>query len=141
MAEGSALRILALCLSGAGIAIAGYLTYVHYADATAVCVGGGSECERVQTSDYADLAGVPVALIGVLGYLAVGLASLGRSERSATLAAGLALGGAAFSLYLTYLELFVINAICQWCVASAVVMITLAGVCAARLLRWPDANA
>jgi uncharacterized membrane protein len=129
------LRAVALALALAGVLIAGYLTYVHYADTETVCVGGGGGCERVQTSEYADLAGVPVALIGLIGYLALALAAWLPGERAALAAAALALGGAGFSLYLTYLELFVIDAICQWCVASAVVMTALAIVTVTRLLR------
>lgn len=134
------LRGAALGLALAGVAIAGYLTYVHYAEVSAVCVGGGSSCERVQTSQYADLAGIPVAVIGLAGYGAIALASLPRAGAGPTLAAGLALGGAAFSAYLTYLELFVIDAICQWCVASALVMTALAAVCVARIVRDGEAS-
>jgi uncharacterized membrane protein len=81
--------------------VAGYLTWVHYADLKAFCVGGGGSCERVQSSPYAEFAGIPVALIGLGGYLAI-LASLALPEdagRSAT--ALLTLIGAAFSAYLT----------------------------------------
>jgi uncharacterized membrane protein len=124
--------LAALALLGAGIA--GYLTYVHYAGIEPACTTGG--CEKVQSSDYAEVAaGVPVAVLGLAGYLSI-LGSLlvpGEAGRSAT--AGLALVGAGYSLYLTYLELFEIDAICQWCVASAVVMIVLAAVATTRLLR------
>jgi uncharacterized membrane protein len=129
------LRAAALALSAVGIAISAYLTYVHYAELDPVCVGGGGGCERVQSSDYAEFAGIPVALLGLLGYAAVGTASLGRGERSLFAAAVMALSGTGFSIYLTYLELFVIDAICQWCVASLVVISALAGVAVARLLR------
>ena len=119
-------------LSVLGAAIAGYLTWVHYAELQPFCVGGGGACERVQSSPYAKLAGVPVAVVGLAGYLAV-LASLALPDRSTT--AFLALVGAGFSAYLTYIELAVVHAICQWCVASAAVMAALAGASAARLLR------
>jgi uncharacterized membrane protein len=76
-----------------------------------------------------------VALLGLAGYLGI-LASLRvRGERGAVTTARLALVGFGFSLYLTYLELFEIDAICQWCVASAVLMTLLAGLSVARLLR------
>jgi uncharacterized membrane protein len=88
----------------------------------------------VQASKYADLGGVPVALIGLLGYLAT-LGSLAvPGENGRTLGAFLALVGLGFSAYLTYLELFVIDATCQWCVASAIVMAALAGVAVARVV-------
>ena len=129
------LRAAALVLAALGIPVAGYLAYVHYAELDPVCVGGGGGCERVQASDYSELAGVPVAVIGLVGYIAVGLASSGRGERTLLTAAVLALTGAGFSVYLTYLELFVIDAICQWCVVSLVVMCALAVVAVIRLLR------
>jgi uncharacterized membrane protein len=85
----------------------------------------------VQSSPYAGLAGVPVAVIGLAGYGAV-LASLALPYRSLT--AFLSLVGAGFSAYLTYLEVAVIDAICQWCVASAVVMTALAVASVARFV-------
>ena len=118
-------------LSVLGAAIAAYLTWVHFAELQPYCVGGGGGCERVQSSPYAKLAGVPVAVVGIGGYLAV-LASLALADRSVT--AFLALVGAGFSAYLTYLELAVIDAVCQWCVASAVVMTAVAAASVARLL-------
>ena len=122
-------------LAAIGVAIAGYLTWVHYADLEAFCVGGGGGCERVQTSDYAKLLGIPVAVLGLGGYLAILLALALPGDGSRTAVAFLALAGAAFSLYLTYLELFEIEAICQWCVVSAVVMCALALLAVVRLLR------
>lgn len=124
-----------LCL--AGLAIAGYLTYVHYAEIDPACTTGG--CERVQASDYAEIAGVPVALLGLIGYAAIGLSLLTRGDVGRALTAALAFAGFGFSLYLTYLELWVIDAICQWCVASAVLMTALAAVALLRLLREPPA--
>jgi uncharacterized membrane protein len=130
-----ALRLATALLAGAGIAIAGYLTYVHYAGLDPVCVGGGGGCERVQASRWAELAGVPVAVLGLGGYVAM-LASLALPEdRGRTAAAFLALVGFGFSAWLTYVELFRIEAICQWCVASAAVMTSLAAVSVARAVR------
>jgi len=126
------MRRLTLAVAGLsvlGAAIAGYLVCVHFAEVRPFCVGRGGGCERVQSSPYAKLAGVPVAAIGLAGYLAI-LASLALPDRSLT--AFLALVGAGFSAYLTYLELAVIDAICQWCVASAVVMTALAVASVAR---------
>jgi uncharacterized membrane protein len=121
-----------------GLAVAGYLTYVHYAGLSPVCAGGGGGCERVQSSRYAELAGVPVALLGLAGYAAIlaALALPGETGRLAT--AALALAGLGFSLYLTYLELFVIDAVCQWCVSSAVLMTVVAVLAVVRLLRSPE---
>lgn len=129
------LRLLAAALALAGLAISLYLAITWYDDSIPVCVGGGGGCEKVQTSDYADLAGVPVALFGAIGFALI-LASLALpAEASRFTGALLGLVGFGFSVYLTYLELFVIEAICQWCVASAVVMTALLMVLFARFLR------
>jgi uncharacterized membrane protein len=131
--DGLTLAVAALAV--VGLAIASYLTYVHYSDIEPICTTGG--CAKVQGSEYADLAGVPVALIGLLGYVSI-LASLAiPGEAGRTTTALLALVGFGYSAYLTYLELDVIDAICQWCVGSAVVMTAIAGVAVVRLLRAP----
>jgi uncharacterized membrane protein len=128
------LTVAAVVLALTGATIAAYLNWVHYAELEPFCVGGGGACERVQSSQYAELFGVPVATIGLAGYLAMlaSLAAPGQVGRSAT--AFLALLGVGFSGYLTYLELAAIRAICQWCAASAIVMATLAGVAVARMV-------
>jgi uncharacterized membrane protein len=120
-----------LCLIGLGVA--GYLTYIHYAGIAPVCTTGG--CETVQASDYAEIAGIPVALLGLIGYIGIGASLLLRGDLGRTTTAALAVIGFGFSAYLTYLELFVINAICQWCVGSAVLMTVLAFSAVARMLR------
>ena len=133
MTEGR-LRPAIAALAVAGIGIAAYLTYVHYADVEAACVAGGGSCEKVQTSDYADLLGVPVALLGLVGYALILASVWVRGDAGRLAGAVLALAGFGFSAYLTYRELFTIDAICQWCVASAVVMTALAVLCVWRLL-------
>ena len=128
-----AITIAVIALIGVGIAT--YLVYVHYAGIKPFCVSGGGGCEKVQTSDYADLAGIPVAVLGLAGYIAI-LASLFVPGDAGRLAgAAIALSGFGFSMYLTYREIFTIKAICHWCVASAVLMTLLAGLTVARLLR------
>jgi uncharacterized membrane protein len=127
--------IVVLALIGA--AIAGYLTWVHYAGLEVVCLAGGGGCEKVQSSDYADLAGVPVALLGLIGYVGILGSTLLLPDETGLLAtAFLALVGFGFSMYLTWAELFRIHAICQWCVASAVIMTALTVLALARLLRY-----
>jgi uncharacterized membrane protein len=116
-----------------GLAVAAYLTYVHYAELEPICAGGGG-CEKVQNSSYADLAGIPVAVLGLIGYALI-LASLWIPGESGRLAGTLlALVGFGFSAYLTWVELFEIDAICQWCVASAVLMTILAVATSWRLV-------
>ena len=129
------LRLTIAGLALAGLAIAVYLSWVHYEDAKPFCVAGGGGCERVQTSDYAELSGIPVAVLGVIGYALI-LGSLWiRGDAGRLAGALLALSGFGFSAYLTYREVFTIDAICQWCVASAVVMTALAVLTTLRLLR------
>ena len=135
------LRVAAGCVALAGVAVAGYLTWVHYAGLEPVCVGGGGGCERVQSSRWAELAGIPVAVLGLAGYVGI-LASLALPEEpGALVAAFLALVGFGFSCWLTYVEIAKIDAICQWCVASAVIMTALALVGVARVLRGAPPHA
>ena len=136
MSEGR-LRLLAGALAALGLGIAIYLSVSWYSDTAPTCVGGGGGCETVQNSDYSELAGVPVALIGAIGYGLILLSLLVSGEPGRLSGALLGMVAVGFSLYLTYLELFVIDAICQWCVASAVVSALLAATLAARLLRTP----
>ena len=112
-----------------GLAISVYLTWVHYAGIEPVCTGI-SDCERVQTSEYADLVGIPVAVLGIAGYLAI-LASLRTRVEVTALLAYLAV---AFSAYLTWAELFKIDAICQWCVGSALITLAIAVLATLRAL-------
>jgi uncharacterized membrane protein len=133
-----ALRTAGLALAVLGIGVAGYLVYVHYADVDPVCnIAHG--CHKVQTSEYAKLAGIPVALLGLIGYVSILAALLvPRQGEAARLAAALfALVGFGFSMYLTYRELFTIDAICQWCVLSAILMTLLAIVTTWRVVAVP----
>ena len=131
------LRRATAALSLVGIAVAGYLTWIHYAGLDPVCVGGGGGCERVQTSPWAELAGVPVALLGLLAYATI-LASLALPEQTGrSVAAFVSLVGFGFSAWLTYVELVEIDAVCQWCVVSAILMTALAVVSVARVLSGP----
>jgi uncharacterized membrane protein len=121
-----------------GLAVAAYLTYVHYAELEPICAGGSGGCEKVQNSSYAELAGIPVAVLGLIGYGLI-LASLWIPGESGRLAgAVLALVGFGFSAYLTWAELFEIDAICQWCVVSAVLMTILALATSWRLVSSPE---
>jgi uncharacterized membrane protein len=131
------LRLAALVLAVLGIGVAGYLTYVHYEGIRPVC-GIGGDCEKVQSSEWSELAGIPVALLGLLAYVAILASLLVRREEALIAGALISLVGFGFSLYLTYRELFTIEAVCQWCVASAILMTLLAAVTTVRLLRAPD---
>ncbi len=127
------IAILILCLLGIGDA--GYLTYVHYAGLKVLCLSSGG-CETVQASQWSKLAGIPVSVLGLAGYITIGLSLLVRGELGRAIGFAVALIGFGFSMYLTYRELFSIHAICQWCVGSAVLMTALAVVTGLRFLRY-----
>jgi uncharacterized membrane protein len=128
-----ALRLAIGVLAIAGIAIAGYLTYARYANVELICSTGG--CETVQRSRYSVVAGVPVAVLGLIGY-AVLLATAALPQAWAVAAgAAAALAGLVFAAYLLVLQLFVIDAVCQWCVASDLVLAVIAVLAVLRLRR------
>jgi uncharacterized membrane protein len=111
-----------LALTGLGLADAIYLTYVHYAGIKPACTAGQS-CIKVQTSEWSHVGSVPVALIGLIGYVGIMASLLWRDREEARLATlGMTLVGVGFSGYLTYRELFSIHAVCEWCAASAVIL-------------------
>lgn len=115
------LRLAAALSALAGTAVAGYLAWAHYADASVICVAGGG-CESVQSSSYAKIAWVPVALLGLGAYGTI-LALLVWDAPLARLAAAtIALAGLLFSIYLLVVQLFVVDAICVWCLANDVVV-------------------
>jgi len=128
------LFIAILVLTLIGIGVAGYLTYTHYEGLNVVCLSSGG-CETVQKSVYSKLAGVPVAVLGLAGYIGILLSLAIRNELGRIAGFGIALIGFLFSMYLTYREIFTIKAICQWCVSSAVLMTILTVLTAIRALR------
>jgi uncharacterized membrane protein len=111
----------------AGAAVAGYLTYVHYQPDALICTSGGG-CETVQDSSYAELVGIPVALLGLIAFLAVLVLVAWDAELARTLAAAIALTGVGFAVYLLVLQAFVIDAWCVWCLANDVVIVPLLAV-------------
>jgi uncharacterized membrane protein len=125
----AATSILIPILSVVGLGIAIYLTFIETTNAKAVC-GPVGDCNAVQASPFAKLFGfLPVGLLGAVGYVGILAAWIfGRTGRGslAQLAPvaifGMALFGVLFSIYLTYVELFVIHAVCIWCLSSAVIM-------------------
>jgi uncharacterized membrane protein len=123
--------------------VAIYLTYVETQEVLALC-GPVGDCNAVQNSPYAYLFGVlPVGLLGMIGYVMIMAAWLiGRRShaavaRYANLAVfGMAVFGVLFSIYLTYLELWVILAVCLWCLSSAVLMGLILLVSVEPVLGW-----
>jgi uncharacterized membrane protein len=127
------LRTASLAVAILGLGIAAYLTIVHYAGGEPVCAIAHG-CATVQKSRYAELAGVPVAVLGLLGYVGIIVALARDGEEGRSAAAFLSLAGLGFSAWLTYVEVEKLDAICIWCVGSAICMALLAGLSAARLL-------
>ena len=134
-----ALRIAIAVVAVAGVAVAGYLTYVHYQPDALICTSHGG-CETVQKSSYAELAGIPVALLGLLAWSAVVVLVAWDSELARTLVAAVALGAAGFAIYLVTLQAFVIDAWCIWCMVNDLVLVPLLAILAIwRTLRTPEA--
>ena len=130
------LRIAAAVLALAGIGVATYIAIAESGGGAPKCLAGGSGCETVADSKYAHLAGVNVAVIGIVGYVLVFVAAIVPGDPGRFGGFLTALIGFGFSLYLTYLELFVIDAICQWCVASAILMALSLAVAATRAFAY-----
>lgn len=128
------LRIAAALVALVGIAIAGYLTWVHFDDAALVCVAGGG-CETVQESDYSEIAGVPLAALGLSAYLVLFGLVLWDTATARLAAATIAFIGFIFSMYLVALQLFVIDAVCVWCLVNDLVIAPLLAVLTALRLR------
>jgi uncharacterized membrane protein len=132
--SGHPLRIASLILSLLGIGVAGYLTYVHYADISPICAGGSGGCEKVQASDQSKFAGIPVALLGLCSYVTLLALNVLRGELARMGAALVAIVGFGFSVYLTIESVTVIEATCQWCLASLGIMTLMAIVTVTRLV-------
>ena len=137
------LIIAILVFTTIGFLDAAYLTYVHYKGFSALaCFGahsGHSSCVTVQSSPWAKIDGVPVALLGLIGYVGLFVSYFVTARLNGEIGRAMgfciALIGFGFSAYLTYRELFSIHAICEWCVGSAVCMTFLVVLTAIRFLR------
>lgn len=121
------LRFAIPALAIAGLGIAGYLAYVEVGAVSAVC-GPVGDCNAVQNSPYARLFGIPLGVVGLAGYIAI-LGAWLCQQRTEFFADQIpliifctALFSVLFSIYLTYLEIFVIRAVCIWCLTSAVIV-------------------
>ena len=134
------LRIAFLIFGLIGLVDSAYLAYLKLANATASCAGIG-DCDSVNSSKYAEVAGIPIALIGAGAYLTM-LALLfleKRSnfwrEQSPLFMFVLTLIGVLYSAYLTYIEIAVLHAICPYCVLSAVVLVIMFGISVFRFIK------
>jgi uncharacterized membrane protein len=120
-------RVATVGFAAIGTAVSAYLTWVHYSGSLALCVGAGG-CETVQASRYSMAGPVPVAVIGFVGLATITAVSAWRLSRSAptwalTALFGLSVAATLYVAYLTYLELFVMEAICPWCASVAIVSV------------------
>jgi uncharacterized membrane protein len=129
------IRVAIAAACAVGIGIASYLTYVHYAHVAPVCSTGG--CETVQRSRYAELAGVPVALLGLVAYLVLLSTTAVRGVAAAFAAVVVAFAGLAFSGYLLWAQLGPIGAICQWCLGNDAAVTVVAVLSVMRVLTEP----
>jgi uncharacterized membrane protein len=134
-AEGK-LRMIATFVAAFGIGVATYIAIADSGGGAPVCLAGGSGCETVANSTYSHVFGVNIAVFGIFGYVLLLAASLLRGDLARMAGFGVSLVGFGYSAYLTYLELFKIEAICQWCVASAVLMAALFCVNAIRMVGY-----
>jgi uncharacterized membrane protein len=126
-----ALRLAVGVLALAGAAVAGYLVWVRETGATLVCATGG--CGTVQSSQYAEVAGVPVALLGLAGYVVLLLTALAAGETARLGQAAVALGAVIFSAYLLYVQVAVIGEVCDWCLVSDAIVTLIATLALLRL--------
>jgi uncharacterized membrane protein len=124
-------RIASAVLASLGAAISAYVLYVRETDGSLVCSTGG--CETVQSSSYAELLGLPVAALGLAGFLVLLVAALARGEWAGLVNATVALAAFLFAAYLLAVQLVVIDAICQWCVATDVLTTAIAALAVVRL--------
>jgi uncharacterized membrane protein len=111
-----ALRLATAALALAGAGAAGYLVWVRETGATLVCATGG--CGTVQNSEYAEVAGVSVALLGLIGYLVLFSTSLFAADTARLAQAAVALAAVIFSTYLLYVQVALIGEVCDWCLVS-----------------------
>ncbi len=138
-------RLLILLLDFVGWAASVYLTYTHFAHTAPMC-GRYSGCEYVQSSPYAVVLGIPVALLGTLAYTGMFLLALlafWDRKRDAfwfQILMGLAVAGTLYSAYLTYIEAFVLHAYCLYCVTQAIAITLMTILLFVEWARWPESE-
>jgi uncharacterized membrane protein len=133
-------RIIAF-IATLGIGVAVYITIADSNGGSPVCLAGGGGCETVAKSSYSHIAGINVSVFGIIGYIAILSTAFFANDIARFAGFAMSLGGFGFSVYLTYLEIFNIEAICQWCVSSAVLMTILFLLNATRLIGYVGTDA
>ncbi len=134
------LRITAGILAVIGAIDSLYLVIIKWTNNKSLCLQGVGDCWSVNTSKYSEIAGIPIAVLGMGAYLVI-LALLVLENRgefwknnSPMMIFGISLAGTLYSAYLTYVEIYVIKAICPFCVISAIMILGLLGISIARLV-------
>ncbi len=124
-----------------GVGVATYIAIADSGGGVPTCLAGGTGCETVANSSYSHVLGVNVAVFGIVGYVLLLASAFFASDTARLGGFTVALGGFGFSVYLTWIELFKIEAICEWCVASAVLMTILFLLNATRLIGYAGTEA
>lgn len=119
-----------------GVGVAAYIAIAEAGGDSPVCLAGGSGCKTVADSSYSHVAGINIAIFGVIGYLLLLGSSFFANDAGRLGGFLVALGGFGYSIFLTYVEIFKIEAICHWCVASAVLMTIIFLLSATRLIGY-----
>lgn len=133
--EGNLRRAIAF-VATLGIGVAAYIAIAESAGGSPVCLAGGSGCKTVAESSYSHVAGVNIAVFGIIGYALLLASAFLANDLARFGGFVVALGGFGYSVFLTYIEVFKIEAICQWCIASAVLMTVLFLLNATRLIGY-----
>lgn len=132
-----------VALAVLGVAVSVYMTVYKLTSNESMCLGSG-DCSTVNASSYSEIFGIPVAVVGIAGYLAILALLLLETYRGQFFAEhgplavfGLAVGGFGFTLYLVYIEAFILRAWCPFCVTSQITMTVLFIFSIIRLVRQP----
>jgi uncharacterized membrane protein len=133
--EGNLQRAIAF-VAAVGVGVATYITIADSGGGAPACIAGSSGCQTVADSSYSHVAGVNIAVFGIVGYVLLLATAFFANDLARFGGFALALGGFGYSVFLTYLEIFKIEAICQWCVVSAVLMTILFLLNATRLIGY-----
>jgi uncharacterized membrane protein len=119
-----------------GVGVATYIAIAESGGGSPVCLAGSTGCKTVAESSYSHVAGVNIAIFGAIGYLLLLATAFFVSDLARFGGFAVSLGGFGYSIFLTYIEIFKIEAICQWCVASAMLMTILFLLNATRLVAY-----
>jgi uncharacterized membrane protein len=137
--EGNLQRAIAF-LAALGIGVATYIAVEAAGGDAPTCLAGSTGCATVAKSSYSHVAGVNIAVFGIIGYAALLASAFLANDLARFCGFVVALGGFGYSVFLTYVEIIKIEAICQWCVASAVLMTILFLLNATRLVAYAGAD-